>query len=89
MKRFLMTSALAALLALPVVVSADGEKARTPEAKWTSERPASAAPVENGQRRRVESTWQTTDAARSRQGTDAVKQSQTKYDDVNPSTTTD
>jgi hypothetical protein len=91
MKRFLATSALLSLLVLPVMASADDQPRmpRTPsEAKWTSEPPA-YVPVENGQRRRVESSAQATDATASHQQTDALQRSIEQYQAVNPSTNSD
>jgi len=82
MKRSLLTFVLLALLALPMMVSAREEAGTPPEVKSTSKPPASQ-PVGNGQKR-VESTSQATDAARPRQGADALEQSRIQYNLVNP-----
>jgi hypothetical protein len=84
MNRLLMMFALIALLVLPVMVSASSKTDRTPEVKQSTEQPVSV-PGEAGQRRRVQSTSQATDATTSRDMSEALKQSISQYDEINPS----
>jgi hypothetical protein len=83
MRRLLLTYALLAVMVLPVMVSASTKTDRAPEGKQSTEQPASVS-GETGQRRRVESTSQATDATTSRDMSDALRQSINQYNEVNP-----
>jgi ferric iron reductase protein FhuF len=90
MKRLISMFALIALMVLPVMVTASTKADTTPpqdkqmQDKQKSAQPA-PMPAETGQRRRVQTTSEATDATTARDMSEALKQSISQYNDVNPS----
>jgi hypothetical protein len=91
MKRLLLMFALIALLVLPVMVTASTKADTTPpQDKQMQDKQNSAQPTlipgETGLRRRAQTTSEATDATTARDMSEALKQSISQYNEVNPST---